>query len=132
MTTPADALPCPSCGFLLIGEPSYGTFEICPLCDWEDDPVQLANPLTGGGANRESLLAYQVRSVERWPVGVDVVEHKGRKVRRDRAWRPLSADEVGYYTAHTSAGREWVFKGISTLDACYWVKSPVNRRSAEA
>jgi hypothetical protein len=32
-----------------------GTHEICPVCNWEDDPVQAANPVLDGGANRVSL-----------------------------------------------------------------------------
>jgi hypothetical protein len=44
---------CPCCGYLTIAEP--GGYEICPVCDWEDDPVQADDPLYGGGANEESL-----------------------------------------------------------------------------
>ena len=48
-----NLLPCPCCGSLVIGE--AGGYEICRICDWEDDPVQSADPDRGGGANRESL-----------------------------------------------------------------------------
>jgi Cysteine-rich CPCC len=44
---------CPCCGYLTITEP--GGYEICPVCFWEDDPVQAGDPLYGGGANKESL-----------------------------------------------------------------------------
>jgi hypothetical protein len=47
--------PCPCCGFLTRSELDYGTFEICPICRWEDDDVQFNNPNFRGGANRESL-----------------------------------------------------------------------------
>ncbi len=47
--------PCPCCGFLTIGEQSPGTFEICPVCDWEDDNVQSEDPDYAGGANKVSL-----------------------------------------------------------------------------
>ena len=30
-------------------------FEICPVCNWEDDDVQFNNPDFRGGANKESL-----------------------------------------------------------------------------
>jgi hypothetical protein len=33
-----------------------GTYLICPVCYWEDDPVQLANPTWVVGANHVSLL----------------------------------------------------------------------------
>ena len=49
---------CPCCGFLTIvsyrGGPP-GTYDICPVCWWEDDPVQFDDPDYRGGANRESL-----------------------------------------------------------------------------
>ncbi len=34
---------------------STGSFEICPVCSWEDDDVQFDNPTYKGGANVESL-----------------------------------------------------------------------------
>ncbi|EGN7764477.1 hypothetical protein ISN88_004608, partial [Escherichia coli] len=30
-------------------------YEICPICGWEDDPVQSADPDFSGGANSPSL-----------------------------------------------------------------------------
>jgi hypothetical protein len=47
--------PCPCCCFLTRSEPDYGTFEICPVCNWEDDCVQSNDPNFKGGANQESL-----------------------------------------------------------------------------
>lgn len=32
-----------------------GTFEICPVCFWEDDALQFLNPDMAGGANHVSL-----------------------------------------------------------------------------
>ncbi|UOX88817.1 hypothetical protein MUY14_45345 [Amycolatopsis sp. FBCC-B4732] len=32
--------PCPCCGHLAFGEPP-GSYGICGVCFWEDDPVQL-------------------------------------------------------------------------------------------
>lgn len=46
---------CPCCGFLTRSEPDFGTFEICPICNWGDDDVQFINPDFRGGANEESL-----------------------------------------------------------------------------
>jgi hypothetical protein len=46
-------LPCPCCGSAVIREP--GAHEICPVCGWEDDPVQSADPSFAGGANVPSL-----------------------------------------------------------------------------
>ena len=46
---------CPCCGFLTFGEPLGDTYEICPVCAWEDDGYQLVNPESDGGANKVSL-----------------------------------------------------------------------------
>ena len=48
-----DLLPCPCCGTKTISEP--GQYEICDVCNWEDDPVQSADPDYAGGANHVSL-----------------------------------------------------------------------------
>jgi hypothetical protein len=47
--------PCACCGWFTLDERPSGTFEICPVCGWEDDGVQLADPDVGGGANVPSL-----------------------------------------------------------------------------
>jgi hypothetical protein len=39
-----------------LSEESPGTFEICPVCNWEDDNVQAADPTFEGGANSVSLV----------------------------------------------------------------------------
>lgn len=46
---------CPCCGYLTFKSPPDGTFEICPVCYWEDDGVQKADPNFAGGANGISL-----------------------------------------------------------------------------
>jgi len=47
--------PCPCCGFLTLEEQPPGTYDICPVCFWEDDPVQFDDADYGGGANVVSL-----------------------------------------------------------------------------
>ena len=42
---------CPVCGKTQVGE-----YDICEICDWENDPIQLKNPNFSGGANHMSLL----------------------------------------------------------------------------
>jgi hypothetical protein len=46
-------LPCPCCGSKTISE--KGKYEICSVCCWEDDPIQVADPDYPGGANKCSL-----------------------------------------------------------------------------
>src|SRR4029453_12864516 len=50
--------PCPCCGYQVFSEPP-GSYEICPICFWEDDGVQLAFPDLAGGANKCSLIDAQ-------------------------------------------------------------------------
>lgn len=47
---------CPCCGYLILEEEPPGTFEICPVCFWEDDYVQFKDPTYCCGANKVSLL----------------------------------------------------------------------------
>lgn len=48
---------CPCCGFLTLSTKPPGTYELCPVCLWEDDDVQFDDPNYAGGANSESLSA---------------------------------------------------------------------------
>ena len=41
---------CPVCGKAHVDE-----YDICEVCNWENDPVQLVNPDLAVGANRMSL-----------------------------------------------------------------------------
>lgn len=50
-----DNFPCPCCGYRTLHEQPPGTFEICPVCCWEDDNAQFDNPALKGGANEQSL-----------------------------------------------------------------------------
>ncbi len=54
----SDAHPCPCCGHFTFNEPP-GSYDICPVCFWEDDVVQLRWPKYGGGANKPSLIDSQ-------------------------------------------------------------------------
>ncbi len=61
--TEADPTLCPVCGMYHFSEP--GSYEICPVCGWEDDKVQREDPDFAGGANKLSLneakKAYEER-----------------------------------------------------------------------
>jgi Cysteine-rich CPCC len=50
--------PCPCCGHLVFDEPP-GSDDICLICFWEDDLMQLRWPQLGSGANLVSLLEAQ-------------------------------------------------------------------------
>src|SRR6476660_5925416 len=76
--------PCSCCGYIVFAEPP-GSYEICPVCGWEDDALQLEFATTlAGGANALSLFEAQ---------------RAGRpgsaSYAREEGWRPidLSMDE---------------------------------------
>jgi hypothetical protein len=109
-------LACPACGFRTIGEDFYGSYEICGVCGWEDDAVQLANPCSGGGANKGSLAECQKRSSS-WS------QQEMDKHERDPDWRPLTDAEIAEFAliAKTSP---WTFKGETAPESAYWRKIP--------
>lgn len=45
---------CPCCKKYVFAE-GPGSYEICPVCSWEDDKIQAENPDYKGGANKQSL-----------------------------------------------------------------------------
>jgi len=56
--SPETRNPCPCCGHLTLRMPT-GSHELCPVCFWEDDLVQLRWPDYSGGANRPALIDAQ-------------------------------------------------------------------------
>lgn len=51
--------PCPVCGKSYFS--SKHSFEICPICGWEDDAIQERDPNFEGGANHLSLNQAKLR-----------------------------------------------------------------------
>lgn len=49
---------CPVCGQYTF-QSGPGSYEICPVCGWEDDKAQYKNPNLKGGANHLSLKEYK-------------------------------------------------------------------------
>ena len=50
---------CPCCGHKTFSRLPNGTYDLCEVCFWEDDGVQLENPDYEGGANKMSLRQSQ-------------------------------------------------------------------------
>jgi hypothetical protein len=112
---PLESLPCAACGFLTLSEDTYGSFEICEVCGWEDDGVQLANPACGGGANPRSLVEAQ--AAVRREVPHTVTERNG--ILRSLSWRPLNRKEIEQ--AEAQRAREyWANRGVASRWECYW------------
>lgn len=107
-------LACPGCGFRTIESEIYGSYDICPVCGWEDDSVQLHNPCSSGGANKISLVDCQ-EAKARWSVD------EMSRFERDPAWRPLSAAEVAYFRS-VAERQHWRFMGETEPQSAYWRK----------
>jgi hypothetical protein len=118
-----DSIPCPSCGFCVFPEREYGSFDICPICNWEDCAVQFGNPLDAGGPNRESLVDYQRASIAHWPLTTTSIESMGDVFRRDSSWRPFTNDEIETYQRSTAGGRELHHPAVWKLEEAYWNRS---------
>ena len=52
---PEKRYPCPCCGYYTFDTPERDSYDICPVCFWEDDLVQFEHPDAPGGANTLSL-----------------------------------------------------------------------------
>ena len=123
------SFPCPCCGHLVFGGPP-GSDEICPICYWEDDVVQLRWPDFEGGANHPSLWQAQ-RNYEtfgacdqaalayvRSPRDEDVIEP---------GWRILTdADTVMAAPPLAAEPASWP----SDLTELYWWRFPLRRSGA--
>ena len=52
---PNGKFRCRCCGYYTLDEMATGSYEICPVCFWESDPIQDYDPDYAGGANKASL-----------------------------------------------------------------------------
>lgn len=107
-------LPCPCCGFLTL-ENEYGSYAICPVCGWEDDGVQLANPTSAGGANLKSLAEAQDKTLKKFPSNVKVTGG----FRRSNCWRPLNAADIAAAEERRSV-KHWHSSAVMAESKTYW------------
>lgn len=81
--------PCPCCGYFVFGE-EPGSYDICPVCGWEDDLSQLRFP-TMGGANAPLIdCQREYANPREWERSSDSPEDLGYV--RDPEWRPIDPD----------------------------------------
>ncbi|MEU9117123.1 CPCC family cysteine-rich protein [Streptomyces sp. NPDC048483] len=86
--------PCVCCGRLTMDDPP-GSYEICPVCFWEDDDLQLRWPDWAVGANRTSLIEAQQNYQAFGACDERSVEHvrpPGDHEPLDRSWRPIDLE----------------------------------------
>ena len=83
---------CPCCGYKTLDEEPPGTYEICAICYWEDDPVQFEDPDYEGGANRISLKTAQKNVQVFGACEKRILEHVRKpnaNDEKDLNWKPV-------------------------------------------
>ncbi|WP_405669072.1 CPCC family cysteine-rich protein [Streptomyces sp. NBC_01166] len=107
------------CGHLVLG--SVGLYEICPVCFWEDDLLQLRWPTMAGGANSTSLVQAQLN----YQVFGACDENGRRHVRPalpdesvDPAWRPIDLTQDSFEDGKSDERAPWP-QDTSVL--CWWL-----------
>ena len=102
--------PCPCCGYQVFSE-AAGSYDICPICFWEDDLVQLVFPDMGGGANYFSLISSQSSfnlhraCEERF---IENVRHPEITDIRDPLWRSLNPKKDRFLSeSRPEDGQKW-------------------------
>lgn len=119
----AGDFPCPCCGYLVFDEPP-GSYTICPVCQWEDDALQLEYATTlRGGANGGTLLEEQQRFL--WPEWL----RKTADLPRDPLWRPIDP-EIDVFEDFLDPRR--IRPTSDAEDALYYWRPSFWRRSATA
>ena len=86
-----------------------GSFAICKICFWEDDPVQIMDPWFTGGANKPSLVEAQqsyaaIGAMEaRFKKNVRAVKSSDVK---DGTWRLVAPSDKAYVRTPGSLSAE--------------------------
>jgi hypothetical protein len=124
--------PCPCCGYVVFSRPP-GSYDICEICCWEDDSVQLRDPRYAGGANTVSLVQAQanysrVGAKEQGLVSgarpVSVSDH------RDPEWRPFEVERDNPESCAPDGGWERPWPDDQTV--LYWWRPTYWRRTGKA
>jgi hypothetical protein len=118
--------PCPCCGYLVFDEPP-GSYDICPICFWEDDLSHLRFMRTRG-ANHVSLIEAQQNYAVFGACEQRVkpfVRPPQPDERRDPEWRPVNveADNIEDPIPGFDYGRSYPKKDDAVLyywRATYW------------
>src|SRR5258707_1871191 len=101
-------LPCACCGYLTLDD-SAGSYEICHVCFWEDDPVQLLDPWYVGGANKVSLQEAQ-ENFSKFGVSEKRFKNNIKGVLagdiRDERWSPVAEADRTCVTTPAALAKE--------------------------
>ncbi len=113
---------CPCCGYKVFEE--RGNYEICPICYWEDDDVQLADPWFEGGANTPSLVAAQ-KNYTKFGSMEQRFQKNTRKAtesdEKDSEWRPVDDSDREFITSPREIEEEQ--KNYKSIPYEYWKRN---------
>jgi hypothetical protein len=113
--------PCSCCGYNTIRK--KGDYEICPICHWEDDYVQDADPWLENGS-KTSLAAAQ-QNYQSIGVSEPRFEDKCRAVStgdvRDEQWRELK--DIDKQFIESTYRLEMSKREGSPLPYEYWLRN---------
>ena len=87
-----DRFTCPCCGYKTLDEES-GSYSVCLVCFWEDDPIQREYPNYEGGANHVSLITAQQNFVDFGACEVSMKGHTRLPKKdepKDLSWKPFN------------------------------------------
>lgn len=86
---------CPCCGYKTFYSKPNGSHDICLVCFWEDDPIQLDDPDNEDGANPMSLRQAQQNFLEFGACDRNMlpnVRQHTKDEERDEDWKPFDRE----------------------------------------
>ncbi len=126
--------PCICCGYLQFDKPP-GSDEICKICFYQDDFVDIAFPTKPGGPNKVSLIEAQANftafGASEWRLK-DHTRKPRPDDRRDDNWRPIDTTRDAEWLARVdemnrSQDATWEYPSDTTAlyywRSTFWLKS---------
>jgi hypothetical protein len=116
-----EHFPCPCCGYLVFTGPP-GTYDVCPICAWEDDASQLRFPKLEGGANGSSFLEAQKHFLDFGVSDIALLSSVRPPLpqeKRDAAWRPMEAADLPRDAHGVAEGEQATYPSDFT-ELYYW------------
>jgi hypothetical protein len=96
-----------------------GSFDTCEICWWEDDIIQLRNPIDTTASNEKSLVEWQQEILETYPLTVEVAG----EFHRDVDWRPIREDEIPQPEDIPEEGLDYFYMKHDDKPIYYWQRN---------
>ena len=119
--------PCPCCGYEVFAK-ALGSYDICPICCWEDDIVQLAFPDMRGGPNECSLIEGQRNFASFGACEQRLKEHVRAPESddvRNSEWRPIDVERDRYLRSGDESDCELWKSAMNLKSLCLYYWSPL-------